>query len=101
MPEELELSAEETPEDDTIQKQEMTEEELARIFDERFELFMGQLSERVEQEGVRVAVAVLVDPKYPASPLVFKTGHVYDQAKLLANVLRILKRQIDEELSIG
>lgn len=100
----LELSVDENQEPNDKEKATesetpTTKEELERIFDERFELFMNQLSERVEQEGVPVAVAVLVDPKYPSTPMVFKSGHIYDQARLIANVLRVLRQQMDEELS--
>lgn len=73
--------------------------ELEKIFAERFELFMSQLSERVEEEKVPVAIAIVVDPKYPSTPMVFKTGHIFDQARLLANTLRVLRQQIDRELS--
>lgn len=97
MPDKVELSTDNSAEDPKIPQ---NEEELERIFEERFDLFMSQLSQRVEEEKVPVAVCVLVDPKYPATPMVFKTGHIYDQAQLLVDLLRPLRQQIDKELSV-
>ena len=107
MTDELELSSEDEKDDHKDDDQTegveapgpQTQEELGKIFEERFELFMSQLSERVETENVPVAIAIVVDPKYPASPMVFKSGHIFDQARLLANTLRVIKQQIDKELS--
>lgn len=110
MPDELELSLDDGQKPDTAgetghipdndDKTPKTKEELEKIFEERFELFMSQLSERVEQENVPVALAMVVDPKYPATPMVYKTGHIYDQARLAAHILRMLRQQMDEELSL-
>jgi len=75
-------------------------QKLERKFDERFDLFMNQLSKRVEEESVPIVVAVLIDPKFPSSPMVFKKGHIYDQARLLADTLRALKLQIEKEISV-
>ena len=97
--EEPELSDDNQTEDAETPEIPQNQEELKKIFEERFELFMGQLSDRIEKENVPVAIAIVVDPKYPASPMVFKTGHIFDQARLLANTLRVIKQQIDEELS--
>ena len=84
---------------DKTQTPPKTQEELGKIFEERFDLFMSQLSTRVEEEQAPVAIAIVVDPKYPATPMIFKTGHIYDQAQLLTNVLRLLKDQMDKELT--
>jgi len=110
MPDELELSLNDSQEPDITEETgyvpensdetPKTKEELEKIFEERFELFMSQLSERVEQENVPVALAIVVDPKYPATPMVYKAGHIYDQARLAAHILRMLRQQMDEELSL-
>lgn len=106
MPSELEISIDSQgpdaakPNEDKIPETPQTQKELEKIFEERFDLFMGQLSERAEEEHVPVAIAMVVDPKYPATPMIFKTGHIYDQARLLANVLRVLRKEMDKELSI-
>ena len=105
MPDKLEVSIDNQgpdatrPSKDEIPETPQTQEELEKIFEERFDLFMSQLSERIEEEHVPVAIAIIVDPKYPATPMIFKTGHIYDQARLLANVLRVLRIEMNKELS--
>ena len=101
MTDELELSADNDQEPEEVDSTPVpqTQEELEQIFDKRFELFMSQLSERVEQEHAPVAIAIVVDPKYPTTPMVFKTGHIYDQARLVASVLKALRQEMDKELT--
>lgn len=68
-------------------------------FAERFDLFMTQFRSVCENENVPIAIAIVVDPKSPKTPFIYSHGHVYDQASLLAKVLRDLKHQIVDEIS--
>ena len=70
------------------------------IFDQRFSLFMNQFGETCETEHVHTAIAIVLDPQIPSQPLIFTRGSKYEGARTLAMVLRHLKREIDQELSI-
>lgn len=71
------------------------------MFEERWEVFMGQLQEAVDKEGALVALAVVVDPKLGFQPMVLAKGPVYEQAKVAAMLYRRCRSVIEEELSIG
>lgn len=67
------------------------------IFEERWEAYMNQLQEAVENTDVPVALAIVVDPEL--GPLVFRHGHIYEQGRLAAMLYGNIKNQIDEDLS--
>lgn len=68
-------------------------------FEERWDLFMNGLSTACEDNKVPTAVAIVVDPKSEL-PIVFATGHIYEQAALLAMVLRKLKADMAKDLNV-
>lgn len=70
-----------------------------RIFEERFALFMNEFQAACEKEDVLVAVAIVVDPRLPGTPLVCNMGDLYDQCKLLTGTLRILRSKLIKELT--
>ena len=73
----------------------------ARVeFEQRFDFFMTQFRTVCEEANAPVAIAIVIDPKHPSTPFVFTHGNTYDQAILLANVLREMKQQINRELTV-
>ena len=72
----------------------------ARVeFEQRFEFFMSQFRAVCKEAEAPVAIAIVVDIKNPSTPFVYSHGHIYDQATLLAKVLRDLKCTILEDIS--
>jgi hypothetical protein len=72
----------------------------ARVeFEQRFDFFMTKFRIACEEAKVPVAVAIVLDIENPTTPFIYTHGHIYDQATLLAQVLRDLKRKMGEELS--
>lgn len=69
------------------------------IFAERSGIFMNQLSDACEQEGVPLAFCAVVDPKLPGNgPIQMFHGNKFEIAKMLAETLRRLKNEIFDEL---
>ena len=72
----------------------------ARVeFEQRFDFFMTQFRTVCEEAKSPVAIAIVVDIENPTTPFIYSHGHIYDQASILAKVLRDLKNKIGEELS--
>jgi hypothetical protein len=72
----------------------------ARVeFEERFDFFMSEFRTVCEKAEAPVAIAIVIDPENPSTPFIYDHGHIYDQATLLAKVLRSLKHKILEEIS--
>jgi hypothetical protein len=68
-------------------------------FEQRLNFFMSQFRASCEEAKAPVAIAIVLDIKNPTTPFIYSHGHIYDQATLLARVLRDLKHKIDEELT--
>jgi len=68
------------------------------IFDERFALFMDPFGTTCDNERVPVAVAIVLDPKIRQGPLVMTRGHKYEVARVLAQLLRRIKAEINHDL---
>lgn len=80
---------------------EVTQENRQEIFEQQSQFYWDQLSTRCDEGGVQVAVAILIDPKLgPEQPIAFARGSHYEQAKLLAEILRRYKSQIAYELDV-
>jgi len=92
-------------EKDAVKKpQEAIAEEAPQIdarveFEQRFDFFMTQFRTVCKEAGAPVAIAIVVDAKNPTTPFVYSHGHIYDQASILASILRDMKRKIVEEVS--
>jgi hypothetical protein len=72
----------------------------ARVeFEQRFDFFMTKFRTACEEAKVPVAIAIVLDIENPTTPFIYAHGHIYDQASLLAQVLRELKHKMSEELS--
>jgi hypothetical protein len=72
----------------------------ARVeFEQRFDFFMTQFRTVCEEAKVPIAIAIVVDAENPTTPFIYNHGHIYDQASILASVLRDLKRKIIEDIS--
>jgi len=72
----------------------------ARVeFEQRFDFFMTQFRTVCEEAKVPIAIAIVVDAENPTTPFIYNHGHIYDQATILASVLRDLKRKIIEDIS--
>ena len=70
-------------------------------FEQQHALFMSAFRDVCVAEKVPVALAVVLPQGFDPDkdvPILYGKGHIYDQAKLLARVLRFLKSQIDDEL---
>ena len=67
-------------------------------FEQRYKLFMSQLSDACEKHKIKTAVAVVEDPELPGGALTFLRGTTFDQAELIAGLLRRLKQQIFDRL---
>jgi hypothetical protein len=77
-----------------------TQQKDARVeFEQRFDFFMSQFREVCKEAEAPVAIAIVLDIQNPSTPFVYSHGHIYDQATLLAKVLRDMKRKIIEEIS--
>ncbi|MCK9558605.1 MAG: hypothetical protein M0R50_11285 [Candidatus Cloacimonetes bacterium] len=73
----------------------------ARVeFEQRFNFFMTGFRTVCEEAKVPVAFAIVVDPENPSTPFIYDHGHIYDQASLLATVLRNMKSEINKEISV-
>ena len=68
------------------------------IFDARWQLFMNPFGESCEQQSVKTAIAIVVDPAIP-QPLILVRGPSYDAAKVLAALLRQLQGKIFQEIN--
>jgi hypothetical protein len=72
----------------------------ARVeFEQRFDFFMTQFRTLCEEAKVPIAIAIVVDAQNPTTPFIYNHGHIYDQASVLASVLRDLKHKIIEDIS--
>ena len=72
----------------------------ARVeFEQRFEFFMSQFRTVCKEAQAPVAIAIVVDIENPSTPFIYSHGHIYDQATLLAKVLRELRAKINDETS--
>jgi hypothetical protein len=85
-----------TPE---IPQQRNAQEDARVEFEQRFDFFMTQFRSVCEEAEVPIAIAIVVDAKNPTTPFIYNHGHIYDQASVLASILRDLKRKIMEEIS--
>jgi hypothetical protein len=90
-----------SPSSEVIQKEQSgaVEQSTQDRFEERCNTFMGELSEVCDKEKVRVAVAIVVDPEIgEENPLVYARGPIYEQARVVAELLRNLKEHMAQEL---
>jgi hypothetical protein len=72
----------------------------ARVeFEQRFGFFMNQFRAACEEAGAPIAIAIVVDAKNPDTPFIYNHGHIYDQATILAKILRNMKNTIIEDIS--
>jgi hypothetical protein len=72
----------------------------ARVeFEQRFNFFMTQFRTVCEEAKTPVAIAIVLDAEHPETPFIYSHGHIYDQALILAEVLRKLKDEIKTNLS--
>jgi hypothetical protein len=67
-------------------------------FEQRFEFFMNEFRAACNKAKAPVAVAVVIDPQSPDTPLFYSHGHLYDQTRLIGQVYRKLRQEIDQEL---
>lgn len=63
------------------------------IFDARFAKLTDGFGQACEHEQVDLAIAIAIHPE-EKHPIVFIKGHEYDIAKLLANLLREITRNL-------
>ena len=72
-----------------------------KSFEEQHTLFMNEFRAICEKENAPVAVAIVIPPKFNPKtdePLIYGRGHLYDQAMLLAQVIRAMKEKIAANL---
>jgi len=67
-------------------------------FEERFHLFMGELSGACEKHNVHTAVAIVADPEIDDGLITFMVGEDIHVAEILASLLRSLKAKILDRL---
>jgi hypothetical protein len=95
MPDKNELHEDPKPTDNK------TDEQCQKEFEERYDLFLSQFQDQCIKEEVPAAIAIFIDPKTPQVPIVFQTeNNLLLRGKLLAMLLRDIKKQIDKQLSI-
>lgn len=76
-----------------------SEQDTQDRFEERCDLYMNQFRICCDEQKVKVAIAVVVDPEIGEdTPLVFARGHIYEQARVLSTMLRQIKMQMAKEL---
>ena len=75
-------------------QQNTEENDQQKKFEERVKLFMGPFRSACTKHKAVVAIAVVIDPEEPNHPYVWGCGHDYNQAKIIAGVLRELKESL-------
>jgi hypothetical protein len=71
-----------------------------RKFEQRYKHFMSQLSDACENDNnVSAAIAIVDDAQTEEGYIIYNKGDEYQQAKLLAKLLRKLNSVILRELS--
>lgn len=68
------------------------------IFERRMEDLIDKFSIQLKEIGINTAMIIMENNNMPIS---FSIGHMYDNAKITASVLRAIKNQIEQDLSIG
>lgn len=67
------------------------------MFEQRFQLFMGQLADAAEKEKCPVVIAYVLDPVL-GEPLVMQRGHIYDKTLAAKEIHTRLKAILDEKV---
>ena len=65
----------------------------------RGQYFVEDLDAKLTVEKVKTAVCIIIDPK-SATPHVYQRGSSYQSAKVLCQVVKQLKQQLMDELSV-
>ena len=72
-----------------------------KSFEQQHTFFMNEFRAICEREEVPIAIAIVIPKDFDSKhdePIIYGRGHIYDQAKLLAQVIRALKSKIAEAL---
>ena len=70
------------------------------IFEQRFHDLMNRFGEDCENNKVETAISIAIHPE-ESKPIIFVRGNEYDVAQITAMVLRSLKAEINNNLTIN
>lgn len=93
----LQFDADSSQEDINCDQEDGNNKTDKNIFEAKFELYMDNFGKVCSANNIEIAFALVVDPSQ-TDPIVFTRGHIYDITKTLAQIVRYLKQQINEEL---
>jgi len=65
----------------------------------RAESFIGDFEKKLEDGGVKLAFAVLIDPE-SKQPIIYNKGNTYQLTRLLVDMARYFKGRLDQELKV-
>lgn len=71
-----------------------SEEHHQMMFDKTFSKLMDGFGKACEEEGVRIAVALVDHPKYDRPMVFYRAPHIVDAAALMAAILREVKTDV-------
>jgi hypothetical protein len=80
---------------------EVTAEAADLQYNERKDFFLGDMIAKVQEEGINIAIGVVIDPKIQeARPIMFSRGTTYSLAKISCELAKFFKDKLNEELSL-
>ena len=65
----------------------------------RAKFFVGDLMDKIDDEGVNVAFTIIMDPKCE-QPIIYTKGSTYQLTRLLVDMSRYFKARLDQELKV-
>lgn len=87
------------PQDQVLENQNTPDEAVDEEFKERGNFFIKEFDEKLQQEDIKVAVAIVIDPKYK-QPIVYTRGNTYQLTRLLVDFSRYFKGRLNQELEV-
>ena len=65
----------------------------------RAEFFINDFEKKLEDEKVKLAFAILIDPE-SKQPVIYSKGTTYQLTRLLVDMARYFKGRLDQELKV-
>ena len=86
------------PQSDAVDQPKITREELEEKYKNGCEKYFSELDKVVESNKARIAIAMVLDENTDLPPLLYRRGNTYELAKMVSQLLKVLKKQLVEEL---
>jgi len=68
-------------------------------FKERGNFFIKEFDEKLQEEDIKLAFAIIIDPKHK-QPIVYTRGNTYALTRLLVDTARYFKERLNQELAV-